>query len=79
MFQFAQNGRNLFEHRFVPTIHLVKFALNMQNFEPPDCEAKALMQRPSARSPSVQAKCIAMVKTGKESQLTDCMSSRGQN
>ena len=57
MFQFAQNGRNPVEHRLVPTIHLVNFALSVQSFELPGCEAKALMQRPSARSPSVQTKC----------------------
>ena len=34
MFQFAQNGRNLVEHRLVPTIHLVNIALDMQRFEP---------------------------------------------
>ena len=33
-FQFAQNRRNLVEHRLVPTIHLLNLALNMQNFEP---------------------------------------------
>ena len=57
MFQIAQNKRNLVEHRLVPTTHLVNLALNMQSIEPPHgCEAKALMQRPSARSPSVQTK-----------------------
>ena len=35
MFQFAQNGRTLVEHRLVPTIHLLNFALNMQSFKPP--------------------------------------------
>ena len=40
------------------TIHLVNVALNMQSFEPlPGCEAKALMQRLSAKSQSMQTKC----------------------